>query len=1185
MKRSTYLNLASLLLPCAIIVPAHAVDFNWDGQNGFAWNTTTQNWGPTIFWPATGTDNDAIFGTTGVGIVAVDAAGISANDLTFGIAGYEIAGPGVLTLNGSPNIITASGATIVSANLAGTSGLTKAGTQRLTLTGNNSGLSGTLTVNDEPATNNNGVWPTSLESLGGITTVNINGTGGTGGHIRLSGTGIAVPATVAFNLFGQGGNSAPAGTLIGGGTGVNSIAGPITLNTNGTRISNSGATRFDITGPITQAYTSLASDGILFRFADNEGIHLTNTGNSWTVNTINSQGILWAEPGALPTTTNLLLAGSGDGVFQTSGTFDRAVGNGANQVLWQTVQNGARTGGLSARGGDLTVNLGGAAADLKFYPFSSTNGTRSTTTNPTIITAINTANLVVGMAVSGTGIPANATITAVGANTITLSAAVTSAGTNAVVSSQGSPTTVNMNGLLLNVGSADSKLTLVNPLDLNGAGRTLRVDTNTVELTGGVKNTGAGTAVLTKTNGGTLLLTSGVTGATGITTNGGIVEVSGSGANTYTGGVNVNGGNLLIKRSDGLGTTAGGTTSAGGSNQGILQFDATGGDLSIPENITLGMRSSLVANSASSMKPNINNLAGNTELTGLVNGVTGGAVTKISSDGGLLTISAELRQSGASPIASSRFTNLQGSGNGLISGLITQAANITHRLDKMGIGSWKFTNPGNTFSGGVRVLEGTLEVTGIGDGAAASAVLGTATNLAANIQINGGALKYSGAGESSDRLFTIGAAGATIDASGAGALVLSNTGAVATADGGGTGIQYSFATAATTVASNDTTLLHTGMEIGGVAGLEAGTKITAINHSTGLLTIDIPTTAAAIVTNTGTASGISDRTLTLTGTNIAANELAAALSDATNGGKLAVTKSGAGSWVLSGATSNHSGPTTVNEGTLRINGSLTASPVTVAATATLGGNATLGSTLTAAGTVAPGNSTGTLAAGNTTLTGTYACELDGTAKDLLAVTGDLNITGATLAVSVLGGGATETSYVIASYTGSLTGTFNVSPALPAGYSLDYDATNKQIKLVSSATGFASWIAGFSVADPSQGGDPDFDGLANAVEYVIGGNPGIASQTGRPQSSVVGNDLVFSFSRVDSSETPDVAVAVEIGTSLDSWPTVYNVGADTAGSSAGVSVSENGTDPDTITVTIPKAADLRKFARLRVTVTP
>lgn len=36
---------------------------------------------------------------------------------------------------------------------------------------------------------------------------------------------------------------------------------------------------------------------------------------------------------------------------------------------------------------------------------------------------------------------------------------------------------------------------------------------------------------------------------------------------------------------------------------------------------------------------------------------------------------------------------------------------------------------------------------------------------------------------------------------------------------------------------------------------------------------------------------------------------------------------------------------------------------------------------------------------------------------------------------------------------------------------------------------------------------------------------------------------------------------------------------------GVSVSENGAAPDTITATIPKAADLRKFARLRVTETP
>jgi hypothetical protein len=87
------------------------------------------------------------------------------------------------------------------------------------------------------------------------------------------------------------------------------------------------------------------------------------------------------------------------------------------------------------------------------------------------------------------------------------------------------------------------------------------------------------------------------------------------------------------------------------------------------------------------------------------------------------------------------------------------------------------------------------------------------------------------------------------------------------------------------------------------------------------------------------------------------------------------------------------------------------------------------------------------------------------------------------------------------------------------------------------------------------------------------------------STLVGSGLVFTFPRADASETPDIAVQVETGTDLNAWPVTYLVGADTESASPGVAVVENGSDPDTITVTIPKGSDAKKFARLKVTVTP
>ena len=80
-------------------------------------------------------------------------------------------------------------------------------------------------------------------------------------------------------------------------------------------------------------------------------------------------------------------------------------------------------------------------------------------------------------------------------------------------------------------------------------------------------------------------------------------------------------------------------------------------------------------------------------------------------------------------------------------------------------------------------------------------------------------------------------------------------------------------------------------------------------------------------------------------------------------------------------------------------------------------------------------------------------------------------------------------------------------------------------------------------------------------------------------------MVFTFLRDDSSETPDVTLTIESGTDLVTWPAVFTIGPDTAASSPGVSIAENGTAADTITVTIPQGPDKAKFARLKVTISP
>ena len=78
---------------------------------------------------------------------------------------------------------------------------------------------------------------------------------------------------------------------------------------------------------------------------------------------------------------------------------------------------------------------------------------------------------------------------------------------------------------------------------------------------------------------------------------------------------------------------------------------------------------------------------------------------------------------------------------------------------------------------------------------------------------------------------------------------------------------------------------------------------------------------------------------------------------------------------------------------------------------------------------------------------------------------------------------------------------------------------------------------------------------------------------------------LTFSREDAAESPGVALTVEAGRDLLTWPAVFTIGPDTASSSPGVSVTENGNAPDTISVAIPVGSDKTKFARLKVTISP
>jgi fibronectin-binding autotransporter adhesin len=290
-------------------------------------------------------------------------------------------------------------------------------------------------------------------------------------------------------------------------------------------------------------------------------------------------------------------------------------------------------------------------------------------------------------------------------------------------------------------------------------------------------------------------------------------------------------------------------------------------------------------------------------------------------------------------------------------------------------------------------------------------------------------------------------------------------------------------------------------------------------------------TGAGIIDNlTNSASGTTN-TLTLGANNAPTPTFSGSIRN-TNG-TLALTKIGSGTQTLSGAN-EFIGATTVSGGTLRLGlaSALATTPtITVDSGAfldvstitwslgsgqSLRGNGTISGASTLAGTVAPGSGVGTLNLnGNTTLTGTYACEVVSATADGLAVTGNLDITGATLNLSTVT--PTPGTYTIATYSGALTGTFTPSPALPSGYVLDYSTTGQvRLTVPNTTSPYVTWGTPFGLAAGSEGGDLDNDGLSNFEEFAFGLTPNSGSSVNPITAQLNKTTGQFTYQRLAGS---------------------------------------------------------------------
>ncbi|MEI4507540.1 autotransporter-associated beta strand repeat-containing protein [Sphingopyxis sp. CCNWLW253] len=430
-------------------------------------------------------------------------------------------------------------------------------------------------------------------------------------------------------------------------------------------------------------------------------------------------------------------------------------------------------------------------------------------------------------------------------------------------------------------------------LDLDG------YNNNVLYLTGGGTaggNIALDAATLTITDGGSASAVFGgaISGSGGLIKNGnGFQQLSGC-ASSYGGTTVINGGTLAVDcLGDGGANSSIGSSSSAANNLllsgGTLRYVGTGGATN--RQFTLG------ASTASKL---------DASGTGAIAFNHAGPLTFASAN------TAQTLTLGGTSTA-----------NNILAAQITNNGTGATRLTKTDAGTWILTNPGSTYTGITTISGGVLGVDKLADGGIASSI-GASSAAAANLVIgNGSTLRYTGAGDSTNRLFTLSQGVTFIESSGTGAIVFTDTGPVTLANInqartialGGTntgnntlaGSIGNAGTGVTTLAKNDSGnwVLTGNHSYTGSTNVNGGTLFVGGGGTTGSI-------ASAIVNNFGTL-GFNRSDLLSYGGQI--------------GGTGSVRQAGTGTTVLTG-TNLYTGGTTIDAGTLQLgNGGTTGSIV------------------------------------------------------------------------------------------------------------------------------------------------------------------------------------------------------------------------------------------------------------------
>ncbi len=816
------------------------------------------------------------------------------------------------------------------------------------------------------------------------------------GQIRFTGNGSANWTTTTNWIGGAAPNATDANAQFGPN---NVAAGNRTITVNAATI-----TVGTLTFNSSQAYTLSGNTLVLDVSSGSASISMGNTGslsissgltlNDDLVASFTSTSALTVSGTLTANNHNLTFSGAGTGTANISSNFSGtgSVTKSSSGTLTLGGSNGY-SGGTTLSAGTLNINnatalgtgnltISGAStlnnssganitlsnnnvqnwnADFTFTGTNSLNvGTGAVTLGGNRSLTITAGNFAVGGAIGDSG--NNYSLTKAGAGQLTLSGANTYGGNTTLstgtlninnATALGTGTFIISGGTLNNTSgaavvmtnnndqqwNADFTFTGANDLDLGagnvtvGANRQVTVTAGNFTVGGNITD-GASNFTLTKAGAGTLIL---------------------SGANDYNGATTVSAGVLNIRNGSALGNTSSSTTVA---NNAALEIQ---GNITVAEDV-------VISGTGVSSGGVLRNVSGNNTWTGNVNLATN---SQISSDSGQLSINGTVGRSGAT----SRVLTLAGAGdivvNGSISGNITNLiVNTTGNLTLVGDNAYTGTTALN--SGTVNVnsatafSSGTVTIAGSDlDNTSGAAVTLTNDNTFkwnadfTFIGTNDLNLGAGGVSLNANRTVTVNAGNLTdggvisgafsLNKDGAGTMVLSGastytgnttltggTLSVSSLANGGSNSNIGKSNAnGTSLVFDGGTLQYTG------AGSTTNRDFTVTANGgtldasgTGNLNFN-NTTASVLFTGNGT------RTLTLTGINTGNNSLGLLIGDKSAGNATSLVKTGAGQWQLT-ATNTFTGSATVNQGTLKLNGSAGAALNNVASVNLTGGTLLLG---------------------------------------------------------------------------------------------------------------------------------------------------------------------------------------------------------------------------------------------------